>query len=149
MKLPQPGSRRRQDMSIPTLRWQAAYDTAIEEIDLQHRYFLALINRLNGELQDCRDAGYRLRLFDEIARYAAFHFVSEENLMIKFGYPALERHQELHRGLLDQLSWRMRAASHETLLEFLLEWFIHHTVEEDRQIGEHVRRRAAPPPQAA
>ena len=128
-------------MKTAELRWQAAYDTGVEEIDLQHRYFLALINRLRGELDACEDEAYRRRLLDELARYAAFHFISEENLMLKHGYPGVEQQRRLHLELIDQLSWRMQSRSHGDLFDFLVGWFVHHTVEEDRRIGDFVGRK--------
>ena len=122
----------------PTLHWKTEYDTGIEEIDLQHRYFMVLINRLTSELVACSDKKYRERLLRELANYAAFHFVSEENLMIKFGYPDFERHRMLHLDLIDQLSLRMLAESNESLLKFLVAWFIRHTTSEDHRIGEFI-----------
>ena len=124
------------------LCWKAEYDSGINEIDLQHRYFMTLINRMNSELSVCDDETYRERLFNELAKYAVFHFVSEENLMIKFGYPEFERHHLLHLDLINKLSWRTRGESHEAFIEFLVTWFIQHTVEEDHRIGEFVRGRA-------
>ena len=126
-------------MSSSTLHWQAAYDTGVEEIDLQHRYFMALINRLTAELAACDDPKYRQGLLNELAKYAAFHFASEENLMAKFGYPDLERHRMLHIELIDKLSSRMNGMTYEPLFEFLIGWFIQHTTSEDHRIGEHVR----------
>ena len=83
--------------------WKVEYDTGVTEIDLQHRFFLALIKRLNTELAICTDLRYRERLLDELAKYAVFHFTSEENLMIKFGYPDFDRHHRLHLDLIDEL----------------------------------------------
>ena len=126
-------------MSSSTLHWQAAYDTGVEEIDLQHRYFMTLINRLTVELAASDDPKYRQSLLNELAKYAAFHFASEENLMVKFGYPDLKRHRMLHIDLIDKLSSRMNAITYEPLFEFLIGWFIQHTTTEDHRIGEHVR----------
>ena len=126
-------------MSSSTLHWQAAYDTGVEEIDLQHRYFMTLINRLTVELAASDDPKYRQSLLNELAKYAAFHFASEENLMTKFGYPDRERHRMLHIELIDKLSSRMNAMTYEPLFEFLIGWFIQHTTTEDHRIGEHVR----------
>ena len=128
-------------MKVFQLHWKTAYETGVDEIDLQHRYFAALINRLSGELEVCDDEAYRRRLLDELAKYAAFHFASEENLMFKFGYPGLEKQRRLHRDLIDQLSWRMQSKSYAGLFEFLVNWFVHHTVEEDHHIGDYVRCR--------
>ena len=130
-------------MIVSELFWNAAYDTGVEEIDLQHRFFLGLINRLSSELASCSDEKYRQRLLNELAKYATFHFVSEENMMIKFGYPDVDRHRLLHLELIDQLSSRMQAKTYEPLFEFLVAWFIRHTTTEDHLIGEFVRHQAA------
>lgn len=127
-------------MSIDTLHWKSKYDTGVEEIDLQHRAFLSLITRLGRELAETKDPKYRDRLLEEIAKYAVFHFISEENLMMKHNYPGLEQHRQLHRDLINQLSWRRQSLSDSDLLEFLVRWFIHHTVEEDHHIGDFINR---------
>ena len=126
-------------MSFSALHWKTGYDTGVEEIDLQHRYFMNLINRLHGELATAADAEYRRKLFDELTKYASFHFVSEENLMLKFGYPEHGRHHELHRHLIDELSWRSQSKSEDELFDFLVRWFVGHTVEEDQRFGAFVR----------
>lgn len=131
-------------MSSSPLHWQATYDTGVEEIDLQHRYFLALINRLTVELAASDDPRYRQSLLNELAKYAAFHFASEENLMVKFGYPDRERHRMLHIELIDRLSSRMNAMTYEPLLDFLVGWFVQHTTSEDRRIGEFLRSSGSP-----
>jgi len=130
-------------MSFIALQWNAEFDTHIEEIDLQHQYFLRLINRLSEELPLARDEHYRWSLLNELSRYAAFHFLSEENLMFKLGYPGLEKHRQLHFNLLDKLSSRMGNSTSEELLGFLVEWFVQHTTQEDRLIGEFARSRDA------
>lgn len=127
-------------MRVYSLAWKAEYDTGVEEIDLQHRNFMALINRLSSELAACDDEKYRRRLLDELAKYAAFHFTSEENLMLKFAYSGFERQRMLHLELMDQLSWRMQSKTYEGLFEFLVSWFIHHTVEEDHDIGDYIKQ---------
>ncbi len=122
-------------MSFEELYWKADFDTGVREIDLQHRFFLGLINRMHEELQESADPEYRDRLFQELSNYARFHFISEENLMIKFGYPDLERHQNMHRHLIDELSWRAQDKSYDAIFEFLVRWFVAHTVDEDARIG--------------
>jgi hemerythrin len=123
-------------MSVYTLNWKEEYATGVEEIDLQHRYFMGLINRLSSELDGCEDESYRKKLLNELVKYASFHFVSEENLMLKFAYPDLERHRKLHLDLIDKLSWQIQSKSYDALFEFLVDWFIRHTLEEDKHIGE-------------
>lgn len=130
-------------MSIPELHWKSHYDCGIPEIDLQHRYFLQLINRVSIELNTSSDANYRARLLQEVAKYAQFHFISEENLMLKFGYPEFDQHRQLHIALMNELSWRSQK-SVDDLLEFLVGWFINHTVEKDHDFGNFIRCQSSP-----
>lgn len=124
--------------------WDTRYETGIEEIDLQHKYFLRLINRLAMELLSTQDSKRRERLIGELQQYASFHFASEENLIAKLGYPELAAHRLLHRQFLDMLfAYSGKPASE--LIAFLVEWFTAHTVKEDRRIGEFVREQNRPP----
>lgn len=117
------------------IEWNREYETGVAEIDLQHRYFLSLIGRIESELRGTDDPAYRKRLIEELHRYAKFHFVSEENIMYKLGYPELEKHRKHHIDLLDKLSNRSMSQDTGSLVAFLITWFRHHTVEEDRLIG--------------
>lgn len=117
------------------IAWHSDYETGVAEIDLQHRYFLSLIGRIESELRETDDPEYRKRLIEELHRYAKFHFVSEENIMFKLGYPELEKHHKHHIDLLDKLSSRSLSQDTNSLVAFLVTWFKHHTVEEDRLIG--------------
>lgn len=127
-------------MTFVPLHWGNQYLTGVKEIDLQHHYFMELINRIGTELEDTEDHSYRERLMNELCKYAAFHFVSEENLMIKMGYPESKQHALLHLELLDKLSAHRILDSPETFIDFLLDWFLHHTVEQDRKIGDFLKR---------
>ena len=77
----------------------------IDVIDKQHRKFfkicedIALLCAKGGDLA-VRDL--ILRIF-ELRSYAFFHFHTEEDLMVKYGYPQIFRHLEEHDSYLDQL----------------------------------------------
>ncbi len=62
--------------------------------------FLDLINRLSEELGKSDNLAYQSVLINELNAYAVFHFISEENMMFKAGYPGLDRHKRSHRGLI-------------------------------------------------
>ena len=78
-----------------TLEWKEKYNTGIDEVDLQHKYFLELIKRFSKLTEEKLDDQYVKRLLQEIAYYGVFHFCSEENMMIKDNYPALKQHNFL------------------------------------------------------
>ncbi len=132
------------------LTWSADYELGVEEIDLQHRYFLSLINRLHHELQNSGNHEHQVALFSELNAYAKFHFISEENMMLFAGYDQLAEHQRHHYELIDQLNAkesglnvRYDAEEAKAVVDFLVHWFKAHTTAEDRQFAEFLQQRHA------
>lgn len=123
--------------------WKTEYDLGIEDIDFQHHFFLNLINRLSNELRMTTQPSRRTALIAELNAYARFHFVSEENMMSKAGYPNLGEHRQHHLDLISTLNskeamlqLRKSDESAEDIVEFLQNWFINHTVGEDRLFAD-------------
>jgi hemerythrin len=76
----------------------------VEEIDRQYKDFLKLINRLNI-LHGKGDPPVLIsRFLRELGAYAAYHFVSEENIMVLLKYPDLSRQEAEHQKLLEAFS---------------------------------------------
>jgi len=133
---------------VEPLEWKAAYDTGVEHIDNQHRYFLNLISWLLGRLLTSEDFLLQTRYIDEVMHYARFHFLSEENFMRDQGYPDVARHEQMHGNLLKQLNYKVSQLEFGDIdsrdfIDFLKEWFLEHTAEEDRKIGLFVQEQGA------
>ena len=133
-------------MNANRIDWDKKYELGIEDIDFQHHYFLNLINRMAEELAQSDDMAYRTAVISELNAYARFHFISEENLMTRAGYPGVERHRKHHRDLLDELSSRQSELgirksndAADKVIDFLINWFLSHTAEEDRRFAEYLR----------
>ena len=126
------------------LKWKSAYKVGHARIDFEHKIFLGLIQKLDREIEEGANLEKLMRTLFEIRKYAEFHFVSEENVMIDIGYPDLENHRRLHGLLIDHLK---RFAEHagggeipaEDILIFLRDWYLHHTTTEDTRISSHVK----------
>lgn len=138
-------------MSHENIVWNAIYELGIEDIDYQHHYFLNLINRLTDELQKVEDERYKLTLISELNAYARFHFISEENMMQREGYPRLQEHREHHHDLIDQLSIRqnmllLKDSEKEAneIIDFLVNWFLNHTNHEDRLFADYLHAKNKP-----
>lgn len=121
--------------------WKDDFLTGVEEIDRQHKEFVKLINRLNIIHEYGDNAGYALRLLNEIGKYADYHFTSEENLMDLTKYPHLETQEEAHKDLLVRYrqwveSYKNKKANIEDVIKFLEAWFTGHTINADKKIGE-------------
>lgn len=130
------------DARTDPLPWQPGFELGIADVDLQHHFFANLINRLAHDLPRTVDAAQRGALLQELAAYARFHFISEENLMARAGYPALDVHRRHHNRLIDELSARLTRLAvkggpqdADEVLAFLVQWFMGHTQHEDRDFA--------------
>ena len=71
------------------LQWSEEYSIGNVRIDLQHETFLGLMNEFKSmRLAGC-DKNKLYRTLKEMCLFAAFHFYSEENVMIAIEYPDL------------------------------------------------------------
>ena len=129
------------------LVWRPEFNLGIEEIDLQHRYFLRLINRLHRAMQSGDDHATQVALLRELNAYVKFHFISEENMMRFASYDQLTEHQRHHYELIDQLnakesglSVRYNEQQAQAVVEFLVRWFTIHTTGEDKAFADFLRR---------
>lgn len=125
--------------------WRKDYELGVEDIDLQHRFFFNLVNRIATELLQTKDVQYRMDLINELNAYAKFHFISEENMMRKSNYPGFSYHKNLHFELIQQLSTKGNQlllndqnTEAEALVSFLGEWFLRHTREIDRKFANYL-----------
>ena len=130
---------------IEKIKWNSKYNVGIAEIDFQHQYFLKLINRLAFNHEVLAEKGLIQTHLSELDKYARFHFKSEENIMILVDYPGLTHHIQLHIDLIDKLSYQTFQAAGSTesmshFIIFLTEWFLNHTVDQDRELGEYIEK---------
>ena len=75
----------------------------------------------------------------ELAKYADFHFTSEENIARSLSLPGISKHRELHRELLEQFtnySTKLVSGemSYKDFFQFLIEWLVGHTFYEDQEL---------------
>lgn len=124
--------------------WKKDYSLGVEEIDHQHEYFLHLIHRFDKRLNQDLDDHLVIRHLDEIMLYTKFHFCSEENLMILHAYPDIEEHKELHIEIIQNLTnnltlYKSNKIDLESLVSFLVDWFINHTIQEDKKFANFIK----------
>ena len=116
------------DVTRELLAWSPEFELGIEEIDLQHHYFLSLINRLHHALRSGDNHANQVALLKELNAYVKFHFISEENMMRFADYDQLLEHQRHHYELIDQLNAkesgltvRYNSDAAQEVVEFLVE----------------------------
>jgi len=132
---------------MKTIQWQKSYEIGVEDIDLQHHYFLNLINTLIEAITANEDLRYLEALVSELDAYAKFHFRSEERMMQHSAYPNYEVHKQHHFDLIQKLSVEQYKLTNPTspedtqaVIEFLTSWFLHHTTGEDKLFADYLNK---------
>ena len=125
------------------IKWEKKFEVGHPRIDHEHQVFVELIRSVSLEAErDCsRERIARLLL--KVKKYAEFHFISEENIMLDVAYPDFEHHKSEHEMLLFQLDdklHRFRAGEIEldAIAEFMFTWFALHTTQVDKRIAEFI-----------
>ena len=121
------------------LKWESDFETGVEYVDMQHQYFIDLINRIRKNYKEADNDVYQEKLIVELRKYADFHFTSEENIATFFKLPGVSGHHQRHSELLEEFNDRAEdlhkgLRSIDEFLGFLTDWFIGHTVYEDQKL---------------
>ena len=119
------------------LEWQSDFETGNEYVDSQHRYFVDLINRVGINFRQADDVAYKDKLISELRKYADFHFTSEENIATSCKLAGISGHHQRHLELLEEFNHHAEDLNKglktaDEFLGFLEDWFIGHTIYEDK-----------------
>lgn len=129
------------------LEWKSSYDIGVDIIDQQHRRIGDYINLLDDAIQNNEHA----TVFEVMALlkdYTFDHFVFEEQLMERAGYPLLDAHMQVHSRFcarLESFSANLQTGSDpmtvaRKLRNELARWLINHIGEEDANYAALVRK---------
>lgn len=119
--------------------WEEKYLVGHERIDNEHKVFVDLVNNMIRAEELGFPKEKTRRLFSELKKYADFHFLSEENIMLDIDCPEYEEHQDEHRQLIARLedhchNYRAGKITMRNITEFLFEWFALHTTQVDKKL---------------
>jgi hemerythrin-like metal-binding protein len=128
-----------------TFDWGDRYELGVEDIDLQHHYFLNLLNHIVEAIEQKKDKIYIKALVNELDAYAKFHFTSEERMMVHSDYPEYETHKQHHLNLIQVLGieqYKLINATEDNeasnIINFFFDWFNNHTQVEDKLFAEYL-----------
>lgn len=125
------------------LEWNDRLVTGHARIDFEHKLFLDLLRHFSEARAERAAPERLLRILEEVALFARFHFKSEENLMADTGYPELIEHREQHRRLVNELSnnlagLEIQLYQAERVEQFLGRWFVEHVTHDDSRIARYL-----------
>jgi len=118
--------------------WSEDLELGIATIDQQHRWLVDATNRFYDEISSAQPNRAVLgEILEGLVDYTMNHFVLEEELFQRLGYPETAAHKGEHdaftakaMGLL--LEFEGGAEVGAPTLEFLKDWLLHHIMKVDR-----------------
>ncbi len=120
--------------------WEESYSVGISQLDAQHIELFRLVDEFTEAIENHEplDIEYSVAKLDV---YTLYHFVCEEHMMKKYGYPEFEQqlteHEEFKRRVREfrERLNQDRAVLAGEIKEFLRDWIEHHIRQEDHKYG--------------
>ena len=123
------------------IEWKPEFSVGVQRLDEQHQKIIQVINKLidNPDVFDAAETIDEVLL--ELTNYVSAHFLLEEQMLEKNGYPDLLEHSKKHTAYGEKVTAYCLDAikknnNPEELLAFLREWWIAHILHEDMHYKE-------------
>ncbi len=119
--------------------WSESFRVGVKELDEQHRKLFALVNGLSEAIGRSGVIKGHDAEKQELVSFTGMHFSTEESYMESNGYPRLSIQRREHAALMERLNAFVRAGERrmrprsETIVDYLKDWLIKHTLIEDLQ----------------
>ncbi|MDH4225758.1 MAG: bacteriohemerythrin [Deltaproteobacteria bacterium] len=118
--------------------WNDSYSVGVKAFDEDHKIIMHLLNELLKGHDSKADMQAQGEILIELIKYTRYHFRHEEELMIQSEYPDYPAHREHHDLLFDKVlkftnDYLNRAMDFMAITTFLMEWWLGHIQEEDKQ----------------
>ncbi len=128
-----------------TFRWDEAYSVGVDEFDSDHKRLLSLGNAVIEASTEGQEQEAVSKLLAALEEESSKHFVREEALMLQTDYPLLADHHAKHDRLTAELhlfikQYKVGHIDSKKLAKFLIDWIVHHIVNEDRKFQTHFSR---------
>lgn len=129
------------------MEWSDALALGLDGVDAQHRWLVEATNQLHEALADPATGREAVgRTLDGLMDYTMNHFIMEEDLFLRHGYPERERHTALH----DQFTAAVMSVINRfedgeevgaEVLTLLKDWLVQHIQHVDRAYAPFFRER--------
>lgn len=123
------------------ITWTDDFSVGVKSLDEQHKGLVATLNGLHAAMLAGHEKAVTGELLNRLANYTHQHFVAEEAMMQRTGYPQYAAHCTQHKDLTAQVEGfvaryeRGEVALTVDLLLFLREWLLTHIQKSDREYG--------------
>jgi len=122
---------------METIDWTEEFSVGVTLFDEQHKRLIAMLNKMIKDPTATTSSETVSDVITDMTQYASEHFKSEEDLMIKHGYPHTEQHRNQHQEFREKLVQICFATEEkveivpQVMLEYLRHWLAQHILHED------------------
>jgi len=116
-------------------------------MDGEHAAQMRLLETFEKGVRERKDVNELMIIFDRLVEFTNLHFMSEEMLMQRHAYPAVNQHVKEHDSLLDQARKIQVSFDDddrtitETELSTLRKWLIDHIRTKDQAFALYLKKR--------
>jgi hemerythrin len=114
----------------------------VNEIDLQHRKLIDMINELNEAMKIGKGKDSLGKIINGLISYTATHFKTEEQFFDKFGYPDTVNHKKEHVAFVKKVTdfqdgfEKKNLAVTMEVMNFLSDWLRNHIKGTDKKYSK-------------
>ncbi|MDR2184157.1 MAG: bacteriohemerythrin [Treponema sp.] len=128
------------------VEWNDRFLIGIPFIDKQHKHLVDITNKLYvGCLKGDEEArAYFLRTIHEAVDYTKYHFLAEERLMHRIGYPELMSHKKQHEDFIREIIREVNSFGEgrkfvpNLFVRYLRDWVLTHIAVSDKLYAVYI-----------
>lgn len=126
------------------LQWNESLSVGHETIDEHHKVLLQLIRNIFAAMSKGGKGGELIMHVEKMIDFAKYHFEHEERYMHSWGYPQLQAHQKVHRGVIAKMEEFKQqiqtspALGAIALSGFLKDWLVNHIMKIDKRYSTYI-----------
>jgi hemerythrin len=126
--------------------WTEAYSVHIARLDKQHQRLFELMSELDAGLRSGQAASRLDQIMNSLVGNAFAHFVTEESLMEKHGFPELAEHQAAHAAFREEIAGfmidqKLRSGIPVDILFYTQSWMKQHVLNFDKKYVAYLNER--------
>ncbi|MDQ3059098.1 MAG: bacteriohemerythrin [Pseudomonadota bacterium] len=117
--------------------WNDDFSVGLDEVDEQHQWLFEATNRLHDEMnKEVHSRAVIGEILEGLMDYTMNHFIMEEELFERYGYPQAQAHKALHDKFTASIMSTLMdfedgADIENEVLEILKNWLVQHIMKTD------------------
>jgi hemerythrin len=132
---------------MPFIKWTDELSIGIQELDEEHKQWLAILNELHSAMNDNNDVKTIQDVVMRMLEYTAMHLTHEETHMLEHKYNLFESHKEKHSLLIHKIKLLLEHVNEGSNFRLAIEtfsllkkWLTNHIMVSDKKYGEYIAK---------